>query len=402
LAEIHAVLDQVAVDSPLAPGEHRLLVADADRAIARLQSLKLKVVAAADKAAVSRESGMSGTGAWLASSTRATGQAAARDVALARSLEELPQTQSALSVGDVSAEHAAVIAAAHRQLPEGLAPDQVDAIETRLVEQARHTDPATLRKEARQALKAAASQRAAERHHDRVLRDEESAARARTRLTLHDNGDGTLSGHFTVPSYAGSILRKVIQQLASPRRGRRGAPDAQTGPVSTDTDWAQRYGQAFTELLEHLPTDRLHGKVAATVVVGIDFDQLTEDLRAAHLDTGEEISVSQAHKLACEAGILPKILDGSGQALFLGRSQRFFSEAQRVALAGRFTSCIAQGCDRPYAWCELHHRKPWSRGGSTDLDDAEPLCGFHHHRIHDPAYDHTRHADGSITFHRRT
>ena len=37
---------------------------------------------------------------------------------------------------------------------------------------------------------------------------------------------------------------------------------------------------------------------------------------------------------------------------------------------------------RPYAWCELHHRRPWSRDGRTDLADMVPLCGHHHRRLH--------------------
>ena len=44
------------------------------------------------------------------------------------------------------------------------------------------------------------------------------------------------------------------------------------------------------------------------------------------------------------------------------------------------------GCDRPYAWCELHHEDPWSHGGRTDLDLAVPLCGYHHRRMHDPRF----------------
>jgi hypothetical protein len=43
-------------------------------------------------------------------------------------------------------------------------------------------------------------------HHDSLLRDEEALARAKTRLTMHDNRDGTVSGHFTVPTLAGAIL----------------------------------------------------------------------------------------------------------------------------------------------------------------------------------------------------
>ena len=64
-------------------------------------------------------------------------------------------------------------------------------------------------------------------------------------------------------------------------------------------------------------------------------------------------------------------------------------------------TCAANGCERPYAWCELHHRTPWSHGGRTDLHDAIPLCHWHHQRIHDHHYLHTYQPDGTITFRRR-
>jgi hypothetical protein len=82
------------------------------------------------------------------------------------------------------------------------------------------------------------------------------------------------------------------------------------------------------------------------------------------------------------------VLNGPSLPLDLGRADRFFTEAQRVALATRYDTCAATGCDRPYAWSELHHQDPWARGGSTDLHLAVPLCGYHHRRIHDPRYAH--------------
>jgi len=401
LAGVHSLLDDATGDE-LVSGDYAHAVREADRAISRLQALKLALVATADKASVAAGSGMSGTGAWLAKQTRTTGASAAGQVALAGALETLPATGAALREGVVSTEHAAVIAAATRQLPASLGAEDRAVVEAGLVEQAKRLDPVALRKKARRALELVASRDEADRHHDQVLREEEARARDKTRLTLHDNRDGTVTGHFTVPTVAGAILKKVIGQLASPRRGRLGASDAQAGPVGDAVDWAQRQGQAFVELIEHLPTDRLHGKTAATIVVTLDHTQLTADLAAAGLDTGDQISASEARRLACGAGILPAILNGASLPLDLGRTQRFFTEAQRVALATRHTTCLADGCDRPYAWTELHHREPWATGGRTDLDKAEPLCGFHHHRIHDPSYLHRRHPDGSITFHRRT
>ena len=386
----------------LVSGDYATAVRAADRAISRLQALKLSLVAAADRAQVAAASGMTGTGAWLAKQTRTTGASAAGQVALAGALESLPATGAALRDGMVSAEHAAVIAAATRQLPTSLGAEDRAAVEAGLVEQATRLDPAALRKKARRALELVASREEADRHHDQVLREEEARARDKTRLTLHDNRDGTVTGHFTIPTLAGAILKKILGQLVSPRRGRLGASQAQTGPVGDQLDWAQRQGQAFLELIEHLPTDRLHAKTAATIVVTLDHTQLTADLAAAGLDTGDQLSASEARRLACGAGILPAILNGPSLPLDLGRTQRFFTEAQRVALTTRHSTCLADGCDRPYAWTDLHHREPWAQGGRTDLTKAEPLCGFHHHRIHDPAYLHRRHPDGTITFHRRT
>ena len=396
-------------------------VTEVDRAIRRLQAIKLKLVAAADRAEVSRGSGHSGTGAWLAAQTHSSGSAAAAQVALAAALhgavpggagpsEGLSLTSAALSAGRLSPEHAAVIASTSRQLPASLDVAERLRVEAALVERAQRVDPARLRRTARRALTFAGRADAeVAAHEDAVLRTEESRAFERARLTLHDNLDGTMSGHFTVPTFAGQILRKTIQQLASPRRWRESRPAAARSD-DLAIDWAQRYGQAFTELIEHLPTDRLTGKVAATVVVTLDAQRLADLVnsqpQASGVDTGLTLSAGQARRIACNAGLLPAVLGGPSLPLDLGRADRFFTEAQRVALATIYDECAADGCDRPYAWSELHHEDPWHAGGRTDLAKAVPLCGWHHRRIHDPAYRHsvTTAPTGakSVTFHLRT
>ncbi len=241
-----------------------------------------------------------------------------------------------------------------------------------------------------------------------VLRSEEERAYDRARLSLRDNGDGTATGHFTIPSLAASMLSRVLDTMASPRRGKFGATHAQAGDtrvVEIDS-YERRLGQAFTELLEHLPTDHLTGKTAANLVITLSFEQLQDKLKAAGVDTGEAISAGAARRLACQAGLLPAVLGKQSQILDLGRASRLFTKAQGIALATRHTTCAAAGCQRPYAWTELHHRDLWSRGGTTNLRDAIPLCGFHHRRIHDPDFDHRETRDTNnlpvIIFHRRT
>ena len=400
---VHAALDGLPGElRAMASGDYRAAVVEVERAIRRLDAVKLRLVAAADAVDVSRDSGLPDTTAWLAKNTHATGAAASRQVALAQDLETLPATRSAMDTGAVSVEHARVIARTHDQLPESLTPDQVVAVEETLLAWAYDLDPAALGRRSRQVLHDITTTVEAEAHHADVLMTEEPAALARTRLTLHDNHDGTLTGHFTVPTLAGDILKKVLQQLTAPRRARAGATDAQAGPLAAKHDHAHQRGLAFLELLEHLPTDRLHGKVAATIVVTLQHKQLVQDLAAAGVDTGHETSPGDARRIACNAGILPAILNGQSLPLDLGRSKRLFTEAQRTALATKHTTCAADGCQRPYAWCELHHQDPWATGGQTDLAKAIPLCGWHHRRIHDPHYQHDRLPDGSLRFHRRT
>ena len=111
------------------------------------------------------------------------------------------------------------------------------------------------------------------------------------------------------------------------------------------------------------------------------------DLRAgvpgtAHLDTGAPLSVAAVRQLACDAHIVPVVMNGTSQVLDLGRCRRPFNRAQRRAAALRDRGCVAPGCDQPPAACHLHHAHWWSRGGPTDLDNAALLCGYHHRMVH--------------------
>ncbi|MGI8701060.1 MAG: DUF222 domain-containing protein [Nocardioidaceae bacterium] len=383
----------------LSDAEQAQLLRDLTRIGSRVAALKLRVLAAAGGAA--RRAGSSGPGAWAASLTNADPAVAHRQAGLGTDLEKHPATRQALSCGQLSPEHAEVILRADSQLPSGTSRQDRDRIEAKLVDKAETMSPSALRRAARRSIEAVESDPAVvDAHEDEVLRDEESRARAKTKLTLHDNGDGTVSGHFTVPTLHGDLLRKIIETITAPRRGHLGASEAQAGEGRTDWDHAR--GLALCELIEHLPTDHLHPRTAATLVVTIDQEWLRERLAAAGIDTGESISAGEARRLACGAGILPVVLDGRSQPLDLGRLKRLFNDTQRVAVGLLHATCAADGCERPYAWCELHHLDPWSSAGRTDLANAVPLCHFHHQRIHDHAYLHRRHADGSIRFARRT
>ena len=125
-----------------------------------------------------------------------------------------------------------------------------------------------------------------------------------------------------------------------------------------------------------------------------DFTRLTE---TGHAELLRVVSRAESKLCAVKMKLLA-VVDKMGTASACG-----------AAGTGQWAAKVVNGdqaavCERPFAWCEpkLHHRRPWSRGGRTDLRDAVPLCHFHHQRIHDTGFGHRYLPDGSIRFTRRT
>jgi hypothetical protein len=125
-----------------------------------------------------------------------------------------------------------------------------------------------------------------------------------------------------------------------------------------------------------------HGGDRAQLVVTVKFDPLARALGSGHLDTGDRLSPEAVRRLACDARILPAILDGAGQPLDLGRERRLISGALRRALVLRDGGCAFPGCDRGPTWCAGHHVIHWADGGVTNLQNAVLVCDRHHRVIH--------------------
>lgn len=246
------------------------------------------------------------------------------------------------------------------------------------------------------------------------LVEEEKRAEVESWFILDDNGDGTFTGKFVIPELQGRMLRGAMERLTAPRRRNKVAgPDGVLVPVLDESapdqvggacEWtrSELFALGLCELIEHLPAQGYGASNAATVVVHLDHQHLVDGLAGATLDSGARVSAGQARRLACNASILPAVFGGDSVPLDLGRGQRLHSFHQRIALSASHDSCAVGGCERPFAWTEVHHPHWWSHGGPTDLDNALPLCGFHHRRAHEDRWDLRRHPDGDWRFHRRT
>lgn len=368
-------------------------------------AVKLRMLAEADARQIAEETADAGTDAWAARLTGSTRAVMTGGLWLARLLQErYDATREAFASGRINEDQVRVIVRAAERMPAAATPEQRRAAEEGLVGRAVDgLDSRRLRQAARRMLEVVSKDLADQQEADQ-LEGEEDTAERETWLTLHDNDndDGTVSGKFVIPELHADLLRAALERLSAPRRWvRNKAGETVADPTlpweGPTLPYTERMGLAFTEILEHLPTAG-HGRVAATVMVHLDYEHLLNGLGAARLDTGTRISAGQARRLACNAGIVPMVLAGRSDVLDLGRERRLHSVGQRRALSVRYDSCAAEGCERPFAWCEIHHPDPWSEGGETNLDNAVPLCGHHHRRAHDTRYKTSYLATGEVHY----
>jgi Domain of unknown function (DUF222) len=389
--------------------------------LARIESsaaaLRMALSAEADRRRVAEQTAETGTDAWLARLTGSTREQAAGGLRIARLLEETyAATREAFAAGELRVEQVRVIVNAAEQAPVEASSAQVAAAEEWLVAKAtgagtrsgRPMDAKRLRQAARRMF-AAIDVELADRHEAILLGRETRSAEAETFFMLGDNGDGSFSGRFRIPELHGHLLTAALDRLTAPRRlSRDTSGEAVVDESAPGHAWGanvyETRGAALCELIEHLPTHGWpgHGGNGCEVIVKIDLDALLSGLGGAGLDTGVAITAGEARRLACNAGLIPAVLDGTSMPLDLGRSRRLHNRSQRRGYALIHDTCAIAGCTRPFAWCEIHHRLSWAIGGGTDFVNGVPLCGHHHRRAHDTRFDLRQRPDGEWTFHRRT
>jgi hypothetical protein len=369
----------------------------------QLEALLMRVLRQAEATGVGLDVGATSTINWWSDATRTTRAEAHRTARLARSLEDHEEVAHALVAGDVRTDQARVVTESVDALPDAADAWVPEAATRFLLEKAREHDATTLRVLGRRVLEVV-DPAAADAEEARRLEAEEADAVAAASLTMVDDGHGMCHGRFTVPSLHGAMLAKDLKARVARTLGKPADADGDAGQAASRLS-RHRMGLAFVDYVETRPRAAAPkaGGLAATVVVTMELETLLGGLRAASLDTGGRISAGEARRLACRAGIIPVVLGGPSAPLDVGRSRRFHTEAQRVAMGIRDGGCTAHGCDAPPGMTEAHHDEvPWSRGGGTSVEKGRLLCPPHHRRIHDPAFQHHLDKHGKVRFTRRT
>ncbi|GAA1889003.1 hypothetical protein GCM10009715_38550 [Paeniglutamicibacter psychrophenolicus] len=152
---------------------------------------------------------------------------------------------------------------------------------------------------------------------------------------------------------------------------------------------AQRLSQALFDALQTwmdpagTPKEGMPMKSRIELLVMIDYAALTGALESAGFTAhGHEISAATARRMACNAGITPVVMGGRSEPLDVGRRKRFFTKGQKRAIAARDRGCANPGCSMPVHRTEVHHIKPYSEGGKTQVSNGILLCIRCHTAFH--------------------
>ena len=125
-------------------------------------------------------------------------------------------------------------------------------------------------------------------------------------------------------------------------------------------------------------------RVVPVLRISTSLDALRDGLqRAGITDSGETLGAATLRRLACDAEIIPTVLNTKGRVIDVGRRTRRVSEALRCVLIARDGGCVWPDCHAPPSRCDAHHIKHWANGGPTNADNLALLCHRHHILLHE-------------------
>jgi Domain of unknown function (DUF222)/HNH endonuclease len=366
LEELEAAVDKVA------RSEQALDAARLHRLVERLDALRVRAVGELDRSGAFVDDGYPTAAAWVRARCRVSHGAAQATVTLARKLGRLQETAVAFGDGEISRQHASLIAEACTPAREAA----IVELEPQLVAAARVATPKELYAILRRVTDALDG--------DGGLRSDE-AQYARRRLHLSRTLDGMVALDGLLDPETGETALTALQALMR--------ADHPGGDTRTTT---QRRADAFAQLCR-LALER--GWVGTTrgvrphVSAVVDLPELE---RRGHYELVAQIRADTAHggrlspatleRLTCECAISRIITDGPSRVLDVGRATPTIPPAIWKALVVRDRHCQGAGCTAPPGWCQGHHLWHWTKGGPTALHNLKLLCDRCHRKAHADEY----------------
>ena len=306
----------------------------------------------------------------LQGTQRASNADAKKRTRRANTLEKVPMLDIALAQGTINADHAdafaGVLETATDTTKQGLvdqAPGLVDAAKT--------LQPDTFRRHLCRAV-------------DRIERDDglkrskrqHQATKVRKWIN-RTTGMYHLNGELD-PELGARLFTALESEVETRWHGAKDLPLDQR--PSNDRITAETLVDLVASAVNQLRPNR------PELSVLIDYQTLLSGLHehsTCETAEGVDLAPETIRRLACDANIIPIVMNGPNQRLDVGRANRTATTPQRKALRALHDTCAIDGCDTRFDFCHIHR---WINGGTTDLENLVPLCNKHHHQVHESGW----------------
>ena len=349
----------------------------AQRRATQEQARWLGLLAEAERREVTLRQRGRPTSSWLTDGNSHWARSARAEVRLALQLDEQPRVAHALAEAELSLEQAQVILHGLDRLPRDLDSAQRESVAARMVELGREFGPYGLSRLVNRVVEVIAPE-VAEGADRRALERIEAEQVRNRHLSWRKDAEGAFVFRGKLGKVAGQQVVGIFRSLASRQR-------KTSRTAGEEISWTRAQADALVELATHFGSCQRLPRLGADrprMLVAVDFDVLKGELGTATLlNTGDRITAGEVRRLACDAEILPVVMNGRSVPLDLGRRQRLFTGHLRTLLISRDQGCAFPGCDRGPEECEAHHIVSWYSGGRTELRNGVLLCAFHHHLV---------------------
>ncbi|BBZ14403.1 hypothetical protein MBRA_45980 [Mycobacterium branderi] len=289
---------------------------------------------------------------------------------------ELPATAVVWRDGHLDTQHLRVIQSFMRDLPADTPPPIIEEAEVFLADQATQLRPDQLAK--------VADRYAITINPDGKFSDEDRA-RQRGFSWSPQRRDGMSIAKLTATPELRANLEAWFARFAAP--GMCNPDDPQpctTGEPPEELaradarGHAQRQHDALNALVRGQlgdPKLGVHKGLPVTVIVSTSLAELSAGTGHAVTAGGTLLPMRDLIRMASHAYHYLAVFDEhQNRPLYLGRTKRIASPDQRIVLYAKDRGCTRPNCDVPGYWTQVHHKKSWARGGTTDITNLTLAC----------------------------
>ncbi|MGB3734683.1 MAG: hypothetical protein WA964_06990, partial [Ilumatobacter sp.] len=260
----------------------------------------------------------------------------------AEALGNTPSLEHALSIGRVGVEHADAVATAAGRLDDARRAVLFDRDDV-ITAMASSQSPETFRRRLGKLVGTITND-------DGLAEAEQQAKNATASIKRNDDtGMHHLFAKLT-PEQGNRIRRRLDHEIATM------AKLPEFGGLRDD--------QLRARALDRLICGTQTSTVMAPAELAIQIDLLTvtsghHENSVCEYSDGSPLPVETARRHACDANIIPVVLDGDGMPLDVGRAKRFATKEQRLALRSMYRTCAIDGCGSHFDLCHIHHLLEW-------------------------------------------